>query len=217
MGLNKSTLSEQIYQILRNDILTQKIKCGEKLTLKVLQERFQVSSTPIREALTRLTQDQLVSYYSNIGINVISFTADDLREIYSFMGDLDGLAIRYASASPEQEKLLAEAKAILESGRKAAKTGDAETWNNCSDEFHLVFYRYCSNSRLTEYAERLRSGISIFSNQYSKETVIQTQIDDEHQAIFDAYQNGEFEKAVQMMKSHLDDSLAYALSFLPET
>ena len=121
MGLNKSTLSEQIYQILRNDILTQKIKCGEKLTLKVLQERFQVSSTPIREALTRLTQDQLVSYYSNIGINVISFTADDLREIYSFMGDLDGLAIRYASASPEQEKLLAEAKAILESGRKAAK------------------------------------------------------------------------------------------------
>lgn len=46
MGLNKSTLSEQIYQILRNDILTQKIPCGEKLTLKVLQERFQVSSTP---------------------------------------------------------------------------------------------------------------------------------------------------------------------------
>ena len=216
MGLNKSTLSEQIYQILRNDILTQKIKCGEKLTLKVLQERFQVSSTPIREALTRLTQDQLVSYYSNIGVNVISFTADDLREIYSFLGDLDGLAIRYASASPEQEKLLAEAKAILESGRKAAKTGDAETWNNCSDEFHLVFYRYCSNSRLTESAERLRSGISIFSNQYSKETVIQTQIDDEHQAIFDAYQNGEIEKAVQMMKSHLDDSLKYALSFLPE-
>ena len=40
MGLNKSTLSEQIYQILRNDILTQKIPCGEKLTLKLLQERF---------------------------------------------------------------------------------------------------------------------------------------------------------------------------------
>lgn len=216
MGLNKSTLSEQIYQILRNDILTQKIKCGEKLTLKILQERFQVSSTPIREALTRLTQDQLVSYYSNIGVNVISFTADDLREIYSFMGDLDGLAIRYAAASPDQERLLAEVRTILENGRKAADAGDTETWNNCSDEFHLVFYRYCNNSRLTESAGRLRSGISIFSNQYSRETLIQTQIDDEHQAIFDAYQNGEIEKAVQMMKSHLDDSLKYALSFLPE-
>ena len=217
MGLNKSTLSEQIYQILRNDILTQKIKCGEKLTLKILQERFQVSSTPIREALTRLTQDQLVSYYSNIGVNVIRFTSEDLREIYSFMGDLDGLAIRYASAFPDQEKLMAEAKQILENGRKAAAAGDTKVWNLCSDEFHLIFYRYCNNSRLTESADRLRSGISIFSNQYSQETRIQSRIDEEHKAIFDAYQNGEIEKAVEMMKSHLNDSLAYALSFLPGT
>lgn len=214
MKLNKSTLSEQIYQILRNDILTQKIKCGEKLTLKVLKERFQVSSTPIREALTRLTQDQLVSYYSNIGVNVISYTADDLREIYSFMGDLDGLSIRYAFKSPDQENLLAEAASILENGRKAAALSDAETWSHYSDEFHLVFYRYCNNSRLTESAERLRSGISIFSNQYSQETQIQTQIDDEHQAIFDAYKNGDIEKAAQMMKNHLDDSLTYALKFV---
>lgn len=181
MGLNKSTLSEQIYQILRNDILTQKIKCGEKLTLKILQERFQVSSTPIREALTRLTQDQLVSYYSNIGVNVIRFTSEDLREIYSFMGDLDGLAIRYASAFPDQEKLMAETKRILEDSRKAAAAGDINVWNHCSDEFHLIFYRYCNNSRLTESADRLRSGISIFSNQYSRETGIQSQIDEEHQ------------------------------------
>ena len=127
MGLNKSTLSEQIYQILRNDILTQKIPCGEKLTLKVLQERFQVSSTPIREALTRLTQDQLVSYYSNVGVREISFTADDLREIYTFMGDLDGLAIRYASASPDQEKLQAEVTEILEKECAAAKAADVQT------------------------------------------------------------------------------------------
>ena len=188
MGLNKSTLSEQIYQILRNDILTQKIPCGEKLTLKLLQERFQVSSTPIREALTRLTQDQLVSYYSNVGIRVISFTADDLREIYTFMGDLDGLAIRYASVSPDKEKLQAD---------------------RYSDEFYLVFYRYCNNSRLAESAERLRSGISIFSNQYCRETVIQTRIDEEHLAIFQAYKDGDIEKAVQMMKTHLNDSLNF--------
>lgn len=50
----KKTLSEQIYEILRNDIVTQAIPCGSKLTLKILQERFHVSSTPIREALTRL-------------------------------------------------------------------------------------------------------------------------------------------------------------------
>ena len=216
MGLNKSTLSEQIYQILRNDILTQKIPCGEKLTLKVLQERFQVSSTPIREALTRLTQDQLVSYYSNVGVRVISFTADDLREIYTFMGDLDGW--RSVMLLPLRIRKIA-VRGHRDSGKEcaAAKAADVQTWNRYSDEFHLVFYRYCNNSRLAESAERLRSGISIFSNQYCRETVIQTRIDEEHLAIFQAYKDGDIEKAVQMMKTHLNDSLNYALRFLPKT
>ena len=130
------------------------------------------------------------------------------------MGDLDGLAIRYASASPDQEKLQAEVTEILEKECAAAKAADVQTWNRYSDEFHLVFYRYCNNSRLAESAERLRSGIS---NQYCRETVIQTRIDEEHLAIFQAYKDGDIEKAVQMMKTHLNDSLNYALRFLPET
>ena len=63
------------------------------------------------------------------------------------MGDLDGLAIRYASASPDQEKLQAEVTEILEKECAAAKAADVQTWNRYSDEFHLVFYRYCNNPR----------------------------------------------------------------------
>ena len=106
MRLNKQTLSEQIYQILRSDILSQRIPSGTKLTLKSLTERFEVSSTPVREALTRLSEEQLVSYYSNIGVNVIELSEDDLREIYEFMGDLDALAISYDAAYvPNIDKL----------------------------------------------------------------------------------------------------------------
>ncbi|HCO40485.1 GntR family transcriptional regulator [Blautia sp. AF19-1] len=111
------------------------------------------------------------------------------------------------------EKLKAEVTSIFAKGREAAKCGDIKTWNDCSDDFHLVFYRYCNNSRLTESAKRLKSGISIFSNQYSQETAIQTSIDAEHEAIFAAYQNGETEKAVQMMKTHLNDSHALLLKY----
>ena len=105
MALNKSTLSEQIYQILRSDILHQRIPLGEKLTLKNLQAQFEVSSTPIREALTRLTEDGLVRYYSNIGVNVIELSTQDLTELYQFMGDLDRLAILYSGKSSEQEQI----------------------------------------------------------------------------------------------------------------
>ncbi|MEM5775173.1 MAG: GntR family transcriptional regulator, partial [Anaerolineaceae bacterium] len=72
IAINKQTLSEQIYLILRQDILTQQIKCGQKLTLQSLKDRFGVSHTPIREALTRLVDDDLVIYYSNVGVSVIN-------------------------------------------------------------------------------------------------------------------------------------------------
>ena len=219
MILNKSTLSTQIYQILREDILTQAIPLGTKLTLKMLQERFQVSSTPIRDALTRLNEEGLVEYYSNVGVNVISLTKEDLTELYQFMGDLDSLSIRYASGHPEQEpilKKLEENIAITGKIKKQPLTSEEEIsrWIECSDNFHLIFYDFCNNSRLKTAAERLRSQLTIFSNAYERQTQPQAEIFEEHEQIFLAYRKGNYEKATALMRKHLEHSLMYALSSL---
>ena len=55
------TLSEQIYDELYHDITEQRLYCGQKLTLNMLKERFGVSHTPIREALMRLTTEDIAA------------------------------------------------------------------------------------------------------------------------------------------------------------
>lgn len=222
MALNKSTLSEQIYQILRSDILHQRIPLGEKLTLKNLQEQFEVSSTPIREALTRLTEDGLVKYYSNIGVNVIELSRQDLTELYQFMGDLDRLAILYSGNSPRREeicKILEDnITHTLELEEKAQHSSlsqeETDKWIGYSDHFHLIFYDYCENSRLTLAAEKLRSQLTIFSNLYETLSEPQQKIGQMHRQIFETYKNGDITKAGDLMKQHLEDSLQYALSCL---
>lgn len=215
MDLNKNTLSTQIYQILRADILSQAIPLGEKLTLKNLQARFQVSSTPIRDALTRLNEEGLVEYYSNIGVNVISLNRQDLRELYEFMGDLDGLSILYASRHPNQEELLKKleeniALTALVQEKDSLTDQEAERWINASDGFHLLFYDYAANSRLTDAAERLRSQLTIFSNAYEREGRPQKEIFIEHQKIWEAYRQKDYAKAASLMREHLLLSLSYA-------
>lgn len=222
MALNKSTLSEQIYQILRSDILHQRIPLGEKLTLKNLQEQFEVSSTPIREALTRLTEDGLVRYYSNIGVNVIELSRQDLKELYQFMGDLDRLAILYSASSSRQKELckilednITHTLALEEKARQTSLSKEeTEQWISYSDHFHLVFYDYCENSRLTLAAEKLRSQLTIFSNLYETQSDPQHNISQMHKQIFEAYKNEEIARAGDLMKQHLEDSLQYALSCL---
>ncbi len=225
MTLIKSTLSEQIYQILRSDILHQKILLGEKLTLKNLKERFEVSSTPIREALTRLTEDGLVNYYSNVGVNVISFTERDIIELYQFMGDLDRLAILYSSEHPEQARIcdeLAAAVAITGEIPEEAAVGngtlklskDPVSWIESSDRFHLIFYDYCRNQRLVLAAEKQRSQLTIFSNRYGTHTQAQIQINEMHVDIYEAYYRGDYTKAGDLMKEHLQASLEHAKRYL---
>lgn len=217
MALNKQTLAEQIYSILREDILSQKIKRGEKLTLKVLQERFQVSSTPVREALTRLVQDQLITYYSNVGVRVIDPSPEDIRQIYTFMGDLDALAIRYASEYPDQEKILSAVSDILSSSREALNEQNFSLWNQYSDQFHLIFYDFCRNRHLKDSAEQLRSRLTIFSRQYSRNLSAEEPIQTEHEAIFHAYEKREVENATTLMRQHLQHSLQYALDSFTES
>ena len=59
MKLEKVTLSEQIYQQLRKDIINQTLPAGEKITVKMIQEHFSTSYTPAREAIRRLAQEGL--------------------------------------------------------------------------------------------------------------------------------------------------------------
>lgn len=219
MTLNKSTLSEQIYQILRSDILNRKIPMGEKLTLKNLQTRFEVSSTPIREALTRLTEDGLVNYYSNVGVNVISLSKKDLTELYQFMGDLDRLAILYSEAFPKRELICRELDTTISQTSVIEKKElllpeEISRWIEYSDRFHLLFYDYCSNTRLTHAAEKLRSQLTIFSNLYETKLQPQKEINRMHTDIYHAYCEGRIREAADLMKTHLEHSMEYALEQL---
>lgn len=216
MKLNKQTLSEQIYQILRKDILTRIYLPGEKLTLKQLQDRFGVSSTPIREALTRLSEDGLTEYYSNIGINVIQLKETDLRELYEFMADLDSLAILHAARHPDQQGLLnrlskngEEFQKILSESSPSPESLTA--LKELSDNFHLLFYDYCSNSRMCHAARRQRSQLTMYSNQYSSNLEILRSIEEEHLDIWKSYSLGDYRQAAALMHTHLLHSLSYAL------
>ncbi|MBS7525372.1 GntR family transcriptional regulator [Fusibacter paucivorans] len=212
LTINKLTLSEQIYRILREDILNQEIKCGEKLTLKALKERFNVSHTPIREALTRLVEDNLVTYYSNVGVTVVTLNENDIKEIFQFNGDLDCLALQYAMNSPKKLEFLAKLNLIIQDSEDALASGDMAKWRDYSDDFHLIFYTYANNSRLEIAAKKLRAQTTLLYNLYQFESQNALHIQEDHAAINTALQNGNIDTAKSLFKAHLDKDMTLALN-----
>ena len=83
--LKKQSLVDQIYDQIRLGIITLKMPLGSRLNVSELQEKYGVSSTPIREAINRLQKEGLVEYENNIGARVVSISEDDVKEIQELL------------------------------------------------------------------------------------------------------------------------------------
>ena len=208
---NKITLSEQIYDELYHDITDQRLVCGQKLTLKVLKDRFNVSHTPIREALTRLSENGLVTYYSNCGVTVTEFTETDIRELFQFIGELDALAIQFCKNSFTQAPLLIELGEIIKKGNKLLEEGNITEWKEYSEEFHVAFYRHAQNHYLDEAATRIRAKVEVLSCMYYQKPNVE-KINEGHMEIYKAVQEHDFDRASEIMRYHLQYDMVYALN-----
>jgi DNA-binding GntR family transcriptional regulator len=213
----KMTLADQVYSILREDIINQTIKCGEKLTLKMLQERFNLSSTPIRDALNRLSQEGLIDHVTNIGAKVIEFTEKDVKEIYDFCCNLDLFALNLALESGRVDDIIVEINNSVELQEKALETEDMEQFKLHSDNFHDIFFKFADNSRLYTASKNIRSQFSILTSIYQNFSVSKSVVFIEHKNMAEVISSKDFDKAASLMKNHFEHAKNYLLGNIKST
>ncbi len=208
------TLAEQIYTILRNDIINQTLKGGEKLTLTVLQKRFSISSTPVRDAMSRLSQEGLVDHVTNVGAKVVDLSIDDIREIYDFCRILDAAAFKLAlsgSRVDEFSHMLSESVRLQE---EALDSENLEDFLVHSDHFHDIFFRFADNSRLYGASLKIRSQLSILTNKYQTFSIAKSVVFAEHKEIAAAVAVKDYKKAEALLQTHFDHSKGYMMKYI---
>jgi DNA-binding GntR family transcriptional regulator len=100
------TLADQAYRALRGEIISGRLKPGERLTERHLAERLQVSPTPIREALQRLEHEHLITRTDTRRIQVAQPSPTRLYELTLIEAALRGAAARLAAENATDEELL---------------------------------------------------------------------------------------------------------------
>lgn len=89
-------LHDQIIERLRQVILSGRFAFGERILEKELCLEFEVSRTPLREALKVLAAEGLVELFPNRGAHVRTFSEQELHETFEYLGGLEALAGRLA-------------------------------------------------------------------------------------------------------------------------
>ncbi len=143
--LRKQSLVDQIYDQIRSDIITLKMPLGGRLNVSELQEKYGISSTPIREAINRLQTDGLVVYENNVGARIMDLDERDVYEINELAMTLHSAAVRFAMKKADHAEMAREIKAQIQR-YKEASTVEERTMS--IHDLVGVFYRNCGNSRL---------------------------------------------------------------------
>lgn len=191
--IQRTSLSEEVYQRLQQQIITLALAPGQKLNDQELAEAFGVSRTPVREALKKLEEEGLVVAKRGSRTNVTMLDATQARQTFPIVATLHALAARLAF--PLSEADITRLIELNQMFQEAINRGDAASALQLDDAFHGVFLKRSQNGQLIETLNRLtplirRLEYAQFSR-HGHDSVT------DHRTIIEACQNGRIEDLVR--------------------
>ena len=198
------SLADQVYQVLEMDILSGKYARGEIFTENKLCEILGVSRTPIREALRRLEQENLIKDCGK-GSVVLGITEKDLEDIFTIRRQIEGLAAKMAAENPTTTQI-AELKDALELQEFYLSKHNSEEIKSMDNRFHETLYAISGSVTfynillsLHKKIQKYRSA-SIRLNSRAQESV------EEHRRIYEAVEKQDGESAMRFALEHIDNA-----------
>lgn len=194
-------LYQQAYAIIKESILKGKIKPGSKISVAKLAEDFQISRTPLREALRQLTKEGLL-VQNNSGSTVVSINRDDFEELLNCRLILEKEVIRLVVPKITDSELK-KAQDLLKDAETALNKKDHLKILDCNTRFHEIFIQACPNKRLVELIGFVRSLLLLYRANIIQYHDYNSQIILEHQSILNAVKDRDQQKAMKMIEEHL--------------
>ena len=195
-------LSEQAYRQIKRMIITLELPPGSFVNEKELIDRLDLGRTPIREALLRLSLEQLVTIIPRRGIAVSTSALSDLQHLYELRLSIETLAIRLASRRGTS-KHWREMEDALNQVRPESSQNDNETMIAVDEQCHQIIYRACGNPFLkntasTLYAASLRLWYYCISEIGAMRQAVM-----EHEQMLQALRAGDEDQAASLMENHI--------------
>lgn len=205
------TLSEQIEEI----VLSGELPAGAKLDELVLARRFEVSRTPVREALRQLASTGLIDLIPNRGAFIATPSDDRLREMFIAMAEMEATCARLAAISMTPAERQAFQRLHDRMG-ELVPTNNVREFGEMNEAFHILIYRGAHNHYLEGIASGLRKRLSLYRRSQFRTGDRLQHSHREHNEVVKAIITGDAARAHSAMLHHVDQVEAAVQRVLEE-
>lgn len=202
-----STQASNVYDRLREDLLSGRLAPSRKLQMRFLIEMYQTGQTPLREALNRLTADGLVEVREQRGFYVRDISRAELAELTKTRCWVESLALREsmaASTPPWEEQLLLAQHRLGRTPRSLNQTEfeDNPEWERRHRIYHHTLIGHCGSASLIAFCGQLADQLYRYRRLSIRKAFPSRHVGDEHLAITNAVMSGNADQAVKLLTAH---------------
>jgi DNA-binding GntR family transcriptional regulator len=196
------TLSQRVYEHLRGEILANRLAPGTELSEVALSRELEISRGPIREALSRLAAEGLITMRPRRRAEVRSLTTQELIDAYQVREALEVMAVRLAIPRITEADLARLDDLIDQMAGHASRRAVADFFA-ANVAFHETLCELSGNKKLQEVHHRLEGEISRFqARTLALRGSLESSVS-EHRAILAAVRLGDVEKAGELTAAHV--------------
>lgn len=211
------TRAGDVLQKMREDIIRCNLKPGEKLKFEDLRTRYEVSFSTLREALSRLAAESLVTTEGQRGFVVAPVSVSDLIDLTNVRILLEKEAL-LLSIQNGDDKWEADIIGTLHRMERLQKRIGKEyylsnEWKEIHDEFHFALISACKSPNLIEIRQKLYERAHRYRHMSSKYRTKWRKKDVEHKKIVDAVLNRDSVKSSELIEIHLRETTNNVLKF----
>ncbi len=203
LGVRNKTLREQVFDHLREEILSSRLKPGQELNELALSAELEVSRGPIREALGRLASEGLVKITPRRGAIVSELTDEEFVEAYQVREALETLAIRLAVPRIEADEL-DRLRELHREMTELVANDEIKEFFDANAAFHQQIVDASGNTKLGEHYRLLMAQMARY---LARSLTLRGTTDSsppEHAAILAAVEAGDAEEAARLLANHIE-------------
>lgn len=201
-AIDGRSLSIFVYNHIKEDILSDRLRPGERLLEIQLSERLGVSRTPIREAFKMLENENFVVIRPRRGVVVAEFDKGDVLQMLEVRQNLEGFASALAAKRITSEEL-EELKSAAEDFKVASADYNVTEMIDSDTRFHSIIIKAAKNGRLTNIIDALHDQFKRFRLQFFQRKGSYKEVYSEHQKIYDAIASNDSNRARNAAEAHI--------------
>lgn len=206
-GSSASTQASSVYDQLQQDILSGHLEPGRKLRLKELTEEYETGSSPLREALNRLSEKGMVVREENRGFRVSPANTEELLELSRTRCWLEEIALRQSIANGDaawEERIVLSFHWLAQAAKNNADADRliSADWETHHEDFHMALISACDSSILLDFCDQLQKRTVRYRNLAEVVEYREGHELKEHRSIQDAALNRDADLAVELLDHH---------------